>query len=57
MKTLYVELLRKMNLIYTLIDETLRLVDNQPYFKALTSELNPSAQRCLTRLFTGNFAS
>jgi hypothetical protein len=23
----------------------------------LTPELNPSAQRCLTRFFTGNFAS
>jgi hypothetical protein len=23
----------------------------------LTPELNPSAQRCLTRLFTGDFAS
>jgi hypothetical protein len=23
----------------------------------LTSELNPTAQRCLTRFFTGNFAS
>jgi hypothetical protein len=26
-------------------------------FNPLTSELNPSAQRCLTRFFTGDFAS
>jgi hypothetical protein len=26
-------------------------------FNPLTPELNPSAQRCLTRFFTGNFAS
>jgi hypothetical protein len=26
-------------------------------FDPLTSEINPSAQRCLTRFFTGNFAS
>jgi hypothetical protein len=25
-------------------------------FNPLTPELNPSAQRCLTRFFTGNFA-
>jgi hypothetical protein len=25
--------------------------------KRLTPELNPSAQRCLTRFFTGDFAS
>jgi hypothetical protein len=25
--------------------------------KPLTPELNPSAQRCLTRYFTGDFAS
>jgi hypothetical protein len=25
--------------------------------KLLTLELNPSAQRCLTRFFTGNFSS
>jgi hypothetical protein len=25
--------------------------------KTLTPELNPSAKRCLTRLFTGDFAS
>jgi hypothetical protein len=25
--------------------------------KPLTPKLNPSAQRCLTRFFTGNFAS
>jgi hypothetical protein len=27
------------------------------FFNLLTPELNPSAQRCLTRLFTGYFAS
>jgi hypothetical protein len=27
------------------------------YLNPLTPELNPSAQRCLTRFFTGNFAS
>jgi hypothetical protein len=27
------------------------------YFNPLTPEWNPSAQRCLTRLFTGDFAS
>jgi hypothetical protein len=27
------------------------------YFNPLTPELNPSAQRCLTRFFTGDFAS
>jgi hypothetical protein len=26
-------------------------------FNPLTLELNPSAQRCLTRFFTGDFAS
>jgi hypothetical protein len=26
-------------------------------FNPLTPELNPSAQRCLTRFFTGNFSS
>jgi hypothetical protein len=26
-------------------------------FNPLTPELNPSAQRCLTRLFTGDFSS
>jgi hypothetical protein len=26
-------------------------------FNPLTPELNPSAQRCLTRYFTGDFAS
>jgi hypothetical protein len=26
-------------------------------FNPLTPELNPSAQRCLTRFFTGDFAS
>jgi flagellar biosynthesis protein FliP len=26
-------------------------------FSSLTPELNPSAQRCLTRFFTGDFAS
>jgi hypothetical protein len=26
-------------------------------FNPLTPELNPSAQRCLTRIFTGDFAS
>jgi hypothetical protein len=26
-------------------------------FNPLTSELNPSAQRCLTRFFSGDFAS
>jgi hypothetical protein len=31
----------------------LKLVD----FNPLTPELNPSAQRCLTRIFTGDFAS
>jgi hypothetical protein len=31
---------------------------NQNYcFKPLTPELNPSAQRCLTRFFTGDFGS
>jgi hypothetical protein len=27
------------------------------YFNHLTPELNPSAQRCLTRFFTGDFGS
>jgi hypothetical protein len=27
------------------------------YINPLTPELNPSAQRCLTRFFTGDFAS
>jgi hypothetical protein len=27
------------------------------YFNLLTPELNPSAQRCVTRYFTGDFAS
>jgi hypothetical protein len=27
------------------------------YLNPLTPELNPSAQRCLTSFFTGNFAS
>jgi hypothetical protein len=27
------------------------------YINPLTPELNPSAQRCLTRYFTGDFAS
>jgi hypothetical protein len=27
------------------------------FFNPLTPELNPSAQRCLTRFFTGDFAS
>jgi hypothetical protein len=27
------------------------------YINPLTAELNPSAQRCLTRFFTGNFSS
>jgi hypothetical protein len=33
---------------------TLRLGNN---INNLTPELNPSAQRCLTRFFTGDFAS
>jgi hypothetical protein len=28
-----------------------------PPFNPLTPELNPSVQRCLTRFFTGDFAS
>jgi hypothetical protein len=28
-----------------------------PFINPLTQELNPSAQRCLTRFFTGDFAS
>jgi hypothetical protein len=28
----------------------------QNYINPLTPELNPSAQRCLTRIFTGDFA-
>jgi hypothetical protein len=32
-------------------------VQNVIGFNPLTPELNPSAQRCLTRFFTGNFAS
>jgi hypothetical protein len=27
------------------------------FFNPLTPELNPSAQRCLTKVFTGDFAS
>jgi hypothetical protein len=27
------------------------------YFNPLKPELNPSAQRCLTRFYTGDFAS
>jgi hypothetical protein len=30
---------------------------NLEYINPLTPELNPSAQRCLTRFFTGDFAS
>jgi hypothetical protein len=30
---------------------------NPNAFNPLTPELNPSAQRCLTRYFTGEFAS
>jgi hypothetical protein len=39
-------------LIVTLSVRTLTVV-----FNPLTPELNPSAQRCLTRFFTGDFAS
>jgi hypothetical protein len=31
--------------------------DNNNNNNPLTPELNPSAQRCLTRFFTGDFAS
>jgi hypothetical protein len=31
--------------------------DDGKLLNPLTPELNPSAQRCLTRFFTGNFAS
>jgi hypothetical protein len=30
---------------------------NHYFINPLTPELNPSAQRCLTRLYTGDFAS
>jgi hypothetical protein len=30
---------------------------SKKYFNLLTPELNPSAQRYLTRIFTGDFAS
>jgi hypothetical protein len=32
-------------------------INLQGHLNPLTPELNPSAQRCLTRLFTGDFAS
>jgi hypothetical protein len=33
------------------------LEERKKAFNPLTPELNPSAQRCLTRFFTGDFAS
>jgi hypothetical protein len=33
------------------------LISSPNSFKLLTPELNPSAQRCLTGFFTGDFAS
>jgi hypothetical protein len=33
------------------------LIEVKFTFNPLTPELNPSAQRCLTRFFTGDFAS
>jgi hypothetical protein len=37
--------------------EALVLDNNMHIINPLTLELNPSAQRCLTRFFTGDFAS
>jgi hypothetical protein len=34
-----------------------RKAEGTKSFNPLTPELNPSAQRCLTRFFTGDFAS
>jgi hypothetical protein len=47
---------------YSVHSPRLRLLYTVPYFiiiyfNPLTPELNPSAQRCLTRIFTGDFAS
>jgi hypothetical protein len=39
------------------LQRMLNLSAHERGFNPLTPELNPSAQRCLTRFFTGDFAS
>jgi hypothetical protein len=38
-------------------DNDNKVVKKIQLFKPLMPELNPSAQRCLTRFYTGDFAS
>jgi hypothetical protein len=43
--------------VFCINGETAVLAGCLHYTTPLTPELNPSAQRCLTRFFTGDFAS
>jgi hypothetical protein len=48
---------RKIKFGYSVPAQSFLILWFPGYFNPLTPELNPSAQRCLTRSFTGDFAS